>query len=192
MSTTDLTLNALKSGLAAWYVPAIRAHLDYEVFTGKRNKKAIQEFEAALSHLATVVLTNDASELKDFKSHCERVSIETTEYVAECYLKTLRARIDPYYKHPCMARFFLLARPAVVSENYAGVKEIQNLVASGRKLKGHDHSRTKSLSYFKEAVRKAEELDKIIPFCPFGDRLFAVVLSLVMLVIGLFMGRLFT
>ncbi len=40
----------------------------------------------------------------------------------------------------------------------------------------------------KKAVTIGKRLDKSIPFCPFGDRLFAVILSVVMLFVGYLLG----
>ena len=65
---------------------------------------------------------------------------------------------------------------------------MQDLVAEGRQNKGHDHSMAKSLSCFQKAVEIGKRLDKSIPFCPFGDRLFALILSLVMLGLGYLLG----
>ena len=188
MTATESTLTEIETLFHDSYRPAVAAHLEYEVFANVRNKKAIQEFEAALSHLMHALLEDDRSELTHFKSHCDRVAIETTEYIAESYLWMLRSRIDPYYKHSRMAKFLLLTRPTRVSEEYAELKKMQDLVAEGRQNKGHDHSIQKSLSCFQKAVEIGKRLDKSIPFCPFGDRLFAVILSLVMLGLGYLLG----
>jgi len=188
MTPTDFTLAEVETLLRDSYHPAVAAHLEYEVFAGFRNKKAIQEFEAALSHLVSAFLEDDSSELAHFKSHCDRVAIETTEYVAESYLVILRSRIDPYYKHPRLSTFLLLSKPTRVSEEYAKLKKMQDLVAEGRQNKGHDHSMQKSLSCFQQAVKIGKRLDKSIPFCPFGDRLFALILSAVMLFLGFLLG----
>lgn len=172
--------------LRDFYRPAVNAHLEYEVFAGVRNKKAIVEFEAALSHFATAISEKQVSELDHFKSHCNRVSVETTEFIAESYFQTLRSRVDPYYKHPRWARFMLLTKPAIVSESYEKLKEMQGFIIEGRKYKGHDHSIQDSLSSFQKAVDIGKGLDKIVPFCGFGERLFAIIL----LILGLAMGQL--
>jgi len=188
MPATESTLAEIETLFHDSYRPAVAAHLEYEVFAKVRNKKALQEFEAALSHLMHALLEDDRSELTHFKSHCDRIAIETTEYIAESYLLMLNSRIDSYYRHPRLARLLFVAAPTRASEEYAELKKMQDMVAEGRQNKGHDHSMQKSLSCFQQAVEIGKRLDKSIPFCPFGDRLFAVILSVVMLVIGYLLG----
>ncbi|MBL7220276.1 MAG: hypothetical protein ISS69_09195 [Phycisphaerae bacterium] len=170
------------------YRPAVVAHMEYEVFAKVRNKKALQEFEAALSHLMHALLEDDRSELAHFKSHCDRVTIETTEYIAESYLLMLGSRIDSYYRHPRLARLLFVAAPTRASEEYAELQEMKDLVAEGRQNKGHDHSMQRSLSCFQKAVEIGKRLDQSIPFSAFGDRLFALILSVVMLALGYLLG----
>ncbi len=135
-SPTNLLPRILKV-LNGVYADAVRAHLEYEVFAGVRNKKSLQEFESALAHLAAAIVKNDDHEIDHLISHCQRVACETTEYIAEGYLESIRDRFDPYYNHPRIARLLLLTKPSFLDAHYESLREVQDLIAQGRSLKGN-------------------------------------------------------
>ena len=188
--TDDHSITAqIRSALAGPYRDAVRAHLEYEVFAGQRNKKALQEFEAALAHLFVAVVDADESQIPHALSHCQRVAIETTEYVAESLLESIRQRFDPYYRHPWLSRILLLSKPSFLDQYYEELRDIQEHVRKARSLKGRDVNYAACLDEFKIAVEKGKLLDKKTPGCPFGERAFAVALAVAMLILGYFVGR---
>jgi len=149
---------------------------------------ALQEFEAALSHVADALLNNDAGQIPHIESHCQRIATEMTEIIAETYLDSIRSRFDPYYRHPHVAKLLLLTKPNFLDSHYEALRTIQDHIFQGRLLKGKATTYQQCLGHFKEALRLARDLDKITPMCPFGERLFAVILSAVFLVLGVILG----
>ena len=174
------------------YTDAVRAHLEYEVFAGKRNKKALEDFESALAHLADALLYQDADQVPHMASHLQRIALETTEYVTESCLDRIRGRFDPYYRRPWVAKMLLLTKPAFLDANYEALRTIQDLIHEGRRLKGNSRTYSQSLTKFHEALKLAKGLDKGTPLCPYGERLFAVILAIVSLVLGGAIGAILT
>jgi len=186
--TSTPVVNDLLDVLNGPYRDALSAHLEYQVYAGIRNMGALEEFEAALSHVAGTLVNNDAGQIPHIESHCQRIATEMTEIIAETYLDSIRSRFDPYYKHPRVAKFLLLTKPSFLDSHYGALREIQEHIFQGRLLKGKGTTYQQCLGHFKQALRLAKDLDKMTPMCPFGERLFAVVLSTVALVLGVILG----
>jgi hypothetical protein len=191
-SCSSAVLDDVSAALRGPYRDAVSAHLEYEVFEGFRNKKALQEFEAALSHLADALMQNDKSQVAHLVCHCQRIAIETTEWVAEEFLKTIRSRFDPYYKYPRLSKMLLLVKPTFLDPSYVELRNMQDLITEGRKLKGNAGTYKDCLAKFKEAVILGKVIDKKTPMCAFSERLFAVILTFVGLLLGWVLGLITT
>ena len=189
-NSTDV-VNGIIAVLNGPYTDAVRGHLEFEVYVGKANKGALVEFESALAYLATALTNGDAAQISHMESHCQRIAVETTEYIVESHLASIRGRFDPYYKHPRVARLLLLANPSFLDAHYETLRKIQEHIFQGRRLKGNRTAYCDCLEHFRKALRLAKELDKTMPTFAFGERLFALVLGAVLLILGVILGLMF-
>ncbi len=154
-------LHKIGSVLEEDYKEALNAHIRYEVQTGKRSKAALEEFEAALSHLSLSFRdkTKFDFHLAETKKHLGRISVEMTEEVAEDLLRRIRCRVDPFIKHPFLVKICWISPLSHGDKIFKDIKKVMNLVEEGRRLKGNHSNPMNALSVFKEAFYLAEDLD---------------------------------
>lgn len=100
-SSIDLT--TLAEAIRDHYDPANSAHRQYSVYSGKRSEAYYCEFEHALSHLTKAISGDGEGHLHDFASHCDRITIEAYEYIAEEMYNDCYDRFKTCCKYPKVA-----------------------------------------------------------------------------------------
>ncbi len=178
-------LQGLQDVLQTEYPIAKDAIYKLEIFLRARSKRAVYELRDAFDHIA-MIYSSDTSldeareHLAEVRTHLRRASVEPMEYLVErTWLKADRILTNGFWWWPLL----LLKKPSpadIVALNRQQT-ELGSLLAQGRQKK----AMRAALPLLNEALDGAQDvLDRLRPK-ELRSRLFAVALSVIVLIVGL-------
>jgi hypothetical protein len=173
--------------LTEYYPHAKQAILMLEVYSKTRSKRAVYELRDTFDHIS--IALNDAEvppaearrHFAECFTHLRRAAIEPYEWLAERkFLEIERILVNGYWLYKLLG----LAPPSATNL-MEDLKKIANTIVEGRVAKGTQDC----LDLMKSANEQAEDLLSKLRPKDFNDRIFHILLGLVMVAGGFLLDR---
>lgn len=186
----DDLLQELAEILRKIYPLARESTIEFEVSMRKHHFGATTDLRDALDHIA--MFFREESSRKDkqehlinVKEHLRRAAVEPAQYMVEKKIMELEEKMA-VLKY---GRFLLVKSDISTEEADNALKMAIEYLEKGRSCKGHE-SFEEAINCFKQANRILQEtIDRIPETNVLQERLFSVALAIVMLILGIILGK---